>query len=223
MKTHNKPFRSSSSLMIAAAATLSVLLLMVSSSIFAFQFDLKARDYVCFREEIVTNFDVYGEYQVGAGYSQKVDFRVTDSRGNVVLERKNIKKGDFSLVAKEGGEYSFCFYNRLSSKATYHEGLRRRITFDVLTGTDTYDYEQLARKEHLKPIEVNLRMMEDIVHSIYAEYVYFREREGAMRRTTETINQRITYLGVFFFVFMAAFAFGQLYYLRSYFIKKKLI
>ena len=190
---------------------------------YGFQFDLKARDYVCFREDIVTNFDVYGEYNIGPGYSQKIDFRVTDSKGSVVLERKNIKKGDFSMIAKEGGEYSFCFYNRLSSKATYHDGLRRRITFDILTGTDTYDYEQLARKEHLKPIEVNLRMMEDIVHSIYAEYVYFRQRETAMRGTTETINQRITYLGVFFFIFMASFAAGQLYYLRSYFIKKKLI
>ncbi|EFC48995.1 predicted protein [Naegleria gruberi] len=209
----------SSSIVLIAAVLLLICILRVD----AFQFDLKARDYVCFREEIVTTFDVYGEYEVGAGYSQKIDFKVTDPRGNIVLERKNIKKGDLSFVAKEGGEYSFCFYNRMSSKATYHDGMRRRITFDILTGTDTFDYEQLARKEHLKPIEVNLRMMEDIVHSIYAEYVYFREREGAMRYTTETINQRITYMGIFFFIFMAGFAFGQIYYLRSYFIKKKLI
>ncbi|KAL9641454.1 hypothetical protein ABK040_013379 [Willaertia magna] len=203
--------------------SLVVLSLACIISVHAFQFDLKARDYTCFNEEIVTNFDVYGEYEVGSGHSQKVDFRVSDSTGNIILERKNIKKGDFSFVAKEGGEYAFCFYNRLSSKASYHEGLRRRITFDVLTGTDTFDYEQLARKEHLKPIEVNLRMMEDIVHNIYAEYVYFREREGEMRQTTESTNNRITYLGIFFLLFMASFAAGQVYYLRSYFIKKKLI
>jgi hypothetical protein len=49
-------------------------LLLVSAS--CFQFDLEARDFKCFRDELVTNFDVYGEYEVQPGYSQIIDFRV---------------------------------------------------------------------------------------------------------------------------------------------------
>ncbi len=139
------------------------------------------------------------------------------------MDRRNIRKGDFSLVAKEGGEYSFCFYNRLTPGATYYPGLKRRITFDVLSGTDTFDYEQLARKEHLKPVEVNLRMMEDIVKSIHAEYVYFRHRESDMRQTNESTNARISWLGTLSTLVMIAFALGQVFYLKNYFIKKKLI
>ena len=107
--------------------------------------------------------------------------------------------------------------------ATYHQGLARRISFDVLTGTETFDYEQLARKEHLKPVEINLRMMEDIVKSIHAEYVYYRNREVGMRGLTESTNSRITYIGLLSVFFMLAFSAGQIYYLRTFFVKKKLI
>lgn len=47
------------------------------------------------------------------GINQVVDFRVTDSQGKVLLDRKELSKGDFSFVTKEGGEYTFCFFNRL--------------------------------------------------------------------------------------------------------------
>ncbi len=87
------------------------LLLMVD----AFQFDLPARDFKCFREELVDNFDVYGEYDVGPGHSQKIDFRVIDSKGDLLVDRRNVKSGDFSFKTKEGGEHSFCFFNRLSA------------------------------------------------------------------------------------------------------------
>lgn len=189
----------------------------------AFQFDLPARDFKCFREELIDNFDVYGEYDVGPGHSQKIDFRVIDNKGDLLVDRRNVKSGDFSFKTKEGGEHSFCFFNRLSSGTSYHQGLSRRISFDVLTGTETFDYEQLARKEHLKPVEVNLRMMEDIVKSVHSEYVYFRQRETGMRGLTDSTNSRITYIGLFSLFLMISFAVGQVYYLKNFFVKKKLI
>ena len=62
--------------------------------------------------------------------------------------------------------------------------MKLRITFNILTGTETFDYASVARKEHLKPVEINLRMMEDIVRQIHSEYIYFKDREAAMRYTT---------------------------------------
>lgn len=40
--------------------------------------------------------------------------QVTDMNGRIIVDRIDIDKGDFSFTAKEGGEYSFCFYNRIS-------------------------------------------------------------------------------------------------------------
>lgn len=75
-----------------------------------------------------------------------------------------------------------------SVAAYYQRGMKRRIAFRVLTGTETFDYQKLARKEHLKPVEINLRMMEDTVKQIYNEYLYFKAREAAMRQTTGNLT-----------------------------------
>lgn len=32
-----------------------------------------------------------------------------------------------------------------------------------MAGQESIDYSQVARKEHLKPVEINLRIMEDVV------------------------------------------------------------
>lgn len=101
--------------------------------------------------------------------------------------------------------------------------MQRRISFDILTGTETFDYESLARKEHLKPVEVNLRMMEDIVKSIHNEYVYFHHREGSMRTTNDSTDSRLTFLGAFSIIFMIGFAVAQVFYLKNYFISKKVV
>lgn len=89
----------------------------------AFSFDLEARNYKCFTEELPPNFEVYGEYHAEPGFSQYVDFRVADSNGHVVLDRKDITSGDFSFVAREGGDYSFCWYNRLTPGKYYYDSL----------------------------------------------------------------------------------------------------
>lgn len=57
---------------IIAIATI----LFISTCTAAFEFDLDARSYKCFREELPTNFDVYGEIEAFHGYGQTIDFRV---------------------------------------------------------------------------------------------------------------------------------------------------
>jgi len=42
-------------------------------------------------------------------------------------------------------------------------GFRIRDQPPPSPGRESVDYSQLARKQHLKPVEVNLRIMEDVV------------------------------------------------------------
>lgn len=42
-----------------------------------FMFDLDARTFKCFKEELPNNFDVYGEFEAYAGAMQVIDFRVS--------------------------------------------------------------------------------------------------------------------------------------------------
>lgn len=124
-----------------------------------------------------------------------MNHQVTDPSGRVLVDKKDVNKVDFNFVATHGGEYSLCFFNKMLPGVSYHAGLARRVNFDVLTGTETFDYENLAKKEDLKPVEVNLRMMEDIVKSIHSQYVYFRNRANAFGHTTESTHARVQWLG----------------------------
>lgn len=101
--------------------------------------------------------------------------------------------------------------------------MSRRITFDVLTGTDTHDYHNMATKENLKPIEINLKIMEDIIGEIYQEYEYYIEREHRMQYTTRTIHSRANWLSFLTIGFALLFSMGQVWYLRNYFVKKRVV
>lgn len=59
----------------------------------------------------------------------------------------------------------------------------RRVNMDILTGVNAEDYSEVAKKEHLEPIEVELRKLEDQVFEVHKEFLYMREREAAMRDT----------------------------------------
>ncbi len=41
--------------------------------------------------------------------------------------------------------------------------MHRTVKFDLLVGQESVDYTKVARREHLKPVEINLRIMEDVV------------------------------------------------------------
>eukprot|EP01027_Heterolobosea_sp_BB2_P020707 GEZU01029578.1.p1 GENE.GEZU01029578.1~~GEZU01029578.1.p1 ORF type:complete len:123 (+),score=14.89 GEZU01029578.1:87-455(+) len=102
-----------SSRILLAALCCALVILLSLSAVSAFKFDLDARSFKCFTEELPPKFEVHGEYAAAGGYSQFVDFRVTSPTGVAVINEKDINSGDFSFTTEEGGEYTFCFYNRL--------------------------------------------------------------------------------------------------------------
>lgn len=59
----------------------------------------------------------------------------------------------------------------------------RRVEFTVKSGVEANDYSAVARKEHLEPLEIELRRLEDSVYEIHKEFLYQREREETMRDT----------------------------------------
>ena len=63
------------------------------------------------------------------------------------------------------------------------ENRERAVHLDVKHGTDTKDYDKLAQAEKLKPLEKELRKLEDLSESIVNDFAYMRAREEEMRDT----------------------------------------
>ena len=50
-------------------------------------------------------------------------------------------------------------------------------------GVEAKSYDELAKAEKLKPLEVELRRLEDLSKSIVDDFAYMRAREEEMRDT----------------------------------------
>lgn len=58
-----------------------------------------------------------------------------------------------------------------------------RVSFDLKIGVEAEDYDAIAISEHLSPLEVELRKLEDAAAAVNKHMNYMRQREAAMRNT----------------------------------------
>lgn len=132
---------------------------------------------------------------------------------NVDTSSDDIHK--FSFHADAAGSYSVCFYNSQETSA--------RVMLDFKHGVEAKDYTEVAKREHLMPVERELRKMEDAVDEIHREMLYMREREAAMRSTNESTNSRVLWFSFLSIGVLLAMGVWQVMYLKKFFKSKKLI
>jgi len=75
----------------------------------------------------------------------------------------------------------------------------------------------------LKPLEIELRRLEDLSDSIVNDFQPMKQREEEMRSTNENTNSRVLYFSVFSMLCLVGLATWQVLYLRKFFKSKKLI
>jgi len=186
-------------------------------------FDLEPDTTKCFSEDVEIDIKIVGNFLVQAGYKQVIDVKVTTPSGSEIYSKENADKGLFQFVSAEQGEYTVCFRNTLDDRRMNdRRGLKRRITLVLKTGADAIDFNELAKKEHIKPLEANLRKGEEMLKEIKSEFDYMRVREEQMRDINEDTNERVAWYSIFPIIAMSCLSVGQVYYLRNYFKHKKL-
>merc|ERR1719187_1373705 len=108
--------------------------------------------------------------------------------------------------------------NGFSRDAKAHE-----IKIDVKKGIEAKNYDEQAKTEKLKPLEVELRRLEDLSDSIVNDFMHMKTREEQMRNTNESTNSRVLYFSIFSMCCLIGLATWQVLYLRKFFKSKKLI
>ena len=187
------------------------------------QFDIQRKTEKCLRDELVRKSLAVVQYgvlvQENTGLTG-VSIIARDPRGKYLKEEKNIPAnmndfGSFQFTADIDGAYEICFYNN-------HESVRR-VFLEFKHGVEARDYTEVAKKEHLAPVEKELRQMEDTVDEIHREMLYMRKREAAMRDTNESTNSRVLWFSIISIVILLIMGGWQIYYLKNFFKSKKLI
>ena len=188
-----------------------------------FNFDLDTKANRCFSEEIQRDQKVSGSYKTSEASGIFTDFRISDPNGSIISADTGKEQNSFYFAASTAGEYRFCFYNRLAQGAQYQRNAKKKINFTIKQGNEVKDYTNVATKYHLKPIQIELRVMEDTTKTVLSEHLYLRDREEELRVLIEAANGRTMTLSIVTLLLSMAFGYWQYSHLRKYFQSKRLI
>lgn len=208
--------------------SLALLLLVTLAGLFsavtvdAVQFDVRRHFEKCLSDEVAQGSLVVIHYNVIGGRKGKtgVSVTITDPLHKYLKQDSDIDMTSddfhkFSFHADAAGTYSVCFYNMNDNPV--------RMMLDFKHGVEAKDYSEVAKREHLMPVEKELRKMEDTVDEIHREMLYMRQREAAMRNTNESTNSRVLWFSFFSIVVLLGMGVAQVLYLKKFFKSKKLI
>jgi len=193
--------------------------LVLSTDSIMFYLDANAKK--CLKEEIHKDVLVTGEYDVTEVPGQKVDMMVTDTTGHHLVNRENIEKtGKFAFTTDKYDVFEICFISVVPNNM---RGGRHEVFLQTKHGVEAKNYDNLGDAAKLKPLEVELKRLEDLSESIVQDFSFMRKREEEMRDTNESTNSRVLYFSVFSMCCLLGLATWQVLYLRKYFKSKKLI
>ncbi|PWZ24105.1 Transmembrane emp24 domain-containing protein p24beta3 [Zea mays] len=135
---------------------------------------------------------------------------LVNGSGNTVYTLKGKSGEKFEFKAPRGGMYKFCFHNPYGAPET--------VSFYIHVGHIPNEHN-LAKDEHLDPINVKIAELKEALESVTAEQKYLKAREARHRHTNESTRKRVMfYTMAEYLAFMAASAL-QVLYIRRLFSK----
>ncbi|TGZ84901.1 hypothetical protein EX30DRAFT_337356 [Ascodesmis nigricans] len=177
------------------------------------------RNYVGAETLVVVSATVSGH----RGDGQRVDIHIHDTLGNEYGRPKDVV-GEQRMAFTSHVEAAFdvCISNTLDS-GRHGSGLSRQIELDVDIGADARDWSAIQAAEKLKPVEIELKRIEEVVGEIVHQMEYLRAREQKLRDTNESTNERVKWFAVTVMFTLLGLGAWQVVYLRAYFRSKHLI
>ncbi|XP_076030087.1 transmembrane emp24 domain-containing protein bai [Oratosquilla oratoria] len=186
----------------------------------AVMFHLQPNTQKCLREEIHKDVLVSGEYEIQDAPGQKIDLQVTDSKGHVLYSKEDADSGKFAFNTEDYDVFEICFISRVPPT---QRGIQQEVSLVTKHGVEAKSYEALGEAAKLKPLEIELKRLEDLSENIVQDFAFMRQREEEMRDTNESTNTRVLYFSLFSLICLISLATWQVLYLRKFFKAKKLI
>ncbi|KAH7655736.1 Transmembrane emp24 domain-containing protein [Dioscorea alata] len=176
----------------------------------------------CVSEEIQPNVVVLADYGVifedRAHATPTISVKVTSPYGNTLHHQENITSGQFAFTTSEAGNYLACFWFGGSDT-----NVEASVNLDWRIGIAARDWDSVARKEKIEGVELELKKLEAAVEAIHENLLYLKTREADMREVSERTNARVAWFSIMSLGVCIAVSILQLWHLKGFFQKKKLI
>ncbi|CAN8265967.1 unnamed protein product [Cochlearia groenlandica] len=161
--------------------------------------------------------------------SHKISVSVTSDKGkshhhagngklNIHHYAENVESGKFVFTADETDEYATCFV-----ALDYKPKVKFAVDFEWKSGIEAKDWATIAKRGQINMMEVEVRKLLDVTESIHDEMFELREREREMQELNRSTNSRMAALSVLSLVVTLSVAGLQLWHLKSFLERKKLL
>ncbi|EFC41773.1 predicted protein [Naegleria gruberi] len=219
-------------LMFFVTLVISLSILHTSSStspsfgVMAIYTEIYAGKSVCFAEDITPNTPVIVTYTAPSTVVLST-LTIRDPFGGVVSEEKNFPsngphKVQFKTRFDVSGMYEICIMpTQFASIHVYGEPTYAAINIEVDREHTTMDHPE--SKDRVEKLSNLLTSVQGKINEINAHQNYLKEREARFRFTTDSTYERCFWMGAGKFGLLFVLAAWQLYNLRSFFKKRKLI
>ncbi|CAG9943536.1 unnamed protein product [Clonostachys rosea f. rosea IK726] len=153
----------------------------------------------------------------------QVNIHIRDSDGNEYARPRDVVGESRSVFTTHNdAPFDVCFENIFTGSRRPSPSTRS-IELDVDIGADAKDWAAIQATEKLKPVEAELRRIEELTAEIVREMDYLRSREQTLRDTNESTNNRVKWFGIGTTWLLIGLWGWQIMYLRAYFRSKHLI
>ncbi|XBW36075.1 hypothetical protein QEN19_001650 [Hanseniaspora menglaensis] len=172
----------------------------------------------------------------GSGKEAHLNMFIRDTVGNEYRKKKDIYgEVKVAFTCPDNGIVAFdvCFEhilphntankNGYKNKNSYSSQTSRFVELDIEIGSQARDWNKIQAVEKLKPIEVELRRIEELTDEIVDELQFLKMREERLRDTNESTNKRVEMFSVAIIILLLILGAWQVTYLRNYFKSKHII
>ncbi|KAL8222908.1 hypothetical protein R6Q57_020307 [Mikania cordata] len=168
-------------------------------------------EYVLYEGDTVSgNFVVVDHDIFWSSDHPGIDFIVSSPGGNVVQTMKGTSGEKFEFKAPRSGMYQFCFHNPHSTPET--------VSFYIHVGHIPNEHD-LAKDEHLDPVNVKIAELREALESVTAEQKYLKARDARHRHTNESTHKRVIFYTIGEYILLALASGLQVVYIRRLFSK----
>ncbi|PNS20355.1 Endoplasmic reticulum vesicle protein 25 [Sphaceloma murrayae] len=182
------------------------------------------------KERCIRNFVQNGQLVVvtatvsgSRGDGMMLNMHIKDTVGNEYGKPRDVAgENRYAFTAHADSAFDVCFENVLTSAHVVMEP-RRHVELDIDIGADAKDWSAIQAGEKLKPVEAELRRMEEAVAEVVEELEYLKIREQKLRDTNESTNERVKWFAFGTMGMLIGLGAWQIVYLRAYFRSKHLI
>ncbi|KAI5462393.1 emp24/gp25L/p24 family/GOLD-domain-containing protein [Mariannaea sp. PMI_226] len=196
----------------------------------ALKFDMAATSESAKKERCIRNFVSENELVVVTatvdgykGDGMMLNIHIRDAVGNEYgRPRDVVGESRTVFTSHASAAFDICFENIFTGSKRLNNPIRH-VELDVDIGADAKDWSAIQATEKLKPVEAELRRIEEVTAEIVGEMEYLRAREQKLRDTNESTNNRVKWFGIATTWLLIGLWGWQIMYLRAYFRSKHLI